>query len=507
MKKKRKISKITLILAIVLILGMIAVVIMIIPTQRKASSNKKVNEISSPKDFSNVEEAVRYTNSDFISQSGNNIYINIKYLPYTDDISNQNYYLKLIKYVAEVRGYASFNIIDKEKNIHINVTCDKEKELIKDYKINNISNYFGKNDSKIALKNYSKINEISLNIQSDVIKNTINNNWQFDNINFGTMESTLDDYMIYFEEGYDIRRIDNDYIPSKVFNIVFNSKYKDKVINNITTSSTFEEIKNILGEPAFNDGNDLLIGYKSDTIYVFFVKKIQGIEISIYNVEKYDTKEFAKFVDNFINTLKFSSFIDNVFNTWQDPNVYQTSMNDYILLEYKNKGVGIEFNTNNPSGVTIYNNFKGNITPDITFESIVNNQKELPENIYFKNEDSIFLEEQERITRYSVDDNFKDNNELFYVVPTSVMDGQYQILNFFSKNGEHPDFQIYEKVYKTLWKDNTHFIYSVRNQGIYMIDVITRKTTTLVNGEWPYDLKRIEDNVLYYDDTYVNMIF
>ena len=508
MKNSKRISKISIIIIVILIIWIVIAIVLALPKQRKASSNKKVNEISSPEDFKNIEEAINYTGSEFVSQNAKNIKIKLRYLPYTDDLSNQTYYLNLIKYVADARDYKSFNIIDEEKNINISVTCDSKNNLIEDYKINNISNYFGKNDSRIEIKNYSKTSEISLNIQSDVIKNTINSNWIYDNINYGSMESSLDDYRIYFEEGYDIRVIENDDIPTKVFNIVFNSRYKGNIVNNLNTSSTFEEIKNVLGEPAFDDGNNLLIGYKSKDIYVFFVRKNKGIEISIYNVEQYNTEQFSRYVEDFCNNLKYNNLVDNIFSNWKDPNIYETSSNnDYVRLKYTGKGISIEFNTGNPSGITIYKNFKGKITDDITFEEIINGDKELPEYIYFKNEDSIFLEEQERKSRYSVDDNYPDNNELFYVVPSYISDGNVKILTFFSKDGKNPDFQIYENIYKTLWADNTHFIYSIKNQGIYMIDVLTRKKTTLVNGTWEYNLKKIENGVLSYDDTSIKVNF
>ena len=321
------------------------------------------------------------------------------------------------------------------------------------------------------------------------------------------MESTLDDYKIYFDEGYDIRVIENDHIPTKVFNIVFNSRYKGNIINNLNTNSTFEEIKNILGYPTFDDGNDLLIGYKSNDIYVFFVKKLEGIDVSIYNVESYNTDDFAKFVTNFINNKDYDKLIDSIFSIWSDPSKYTSSQNDFINLCYNNKGVNIEFNTSNPSGVTIYKNFKGKITNDISFEDIVTGNKELPENVYFKNEDSIFIEEKERRTRYFVDDNYEESNELFYVIPSYVTENNIRILTFFSKDGNNPNFQINENVYKTLWADSTHFIYSVSGKGIYMIDVITRKTTTLVNGTWSYNLQGYKDGVLTYDGINININF
>lgn len=505
MKKKRKISKISVIIIAVIIVIIAIIINALIPINRKPSSKKKVNEISSPKDFKNIGEAIGYTGSSMISQDGNNIYIKLKYPTYTNESSNQKYYLALISYVAQTMDYKNFNLIDKEQNINISVTCDKDLKLINDYKINGVSNYFGKEDSKIAIQKYIKTPEVSLNIQSDVIKRTQSKNWQYKNINYGTMESQIDERRIYFEEGYDIRVIENDNQVPKVLGIVFNSRYSGNIVNNLSTKSTIDDVKNMLGEPAFKYGDDTLIGYKSKDIYVFFSKNYEGIEVSVYNNEQYDTNEFASIVTKFLSNKEYNTFIDGAFEIWSDYTKYSSFENNGVELDYYNKGVKLEFNSSNPSGVTLYNNFKGKITEDTTIEQVLSNEKELPDNIYFVNEDSVFLCERERISRYYLDENLTLSNELFYVLP--IDRNNALTYKFISIDGANPDFEIIDNVKSLMWLDSTHFAYGVTNKGIFLVNALTRNQTDVVRGTSTYDITKYEDGVLYYDNAQASINF
>lgn len=503
-KEKKRMSKISIIVISIILVILIVVIFNSMSKQGKPSSKKKVNEISSPKDFKDVSEAIEYTGSKMISRDRNNIYVTFKYPTYTSNMSNQKYYMNLISYVAETLNFESFNLIDKEQNIEITVTCDKSLKQITDYLINGEGNYFGKNDSKIAIESYTQVPEISLNIQSDVIKKTINKNWKYNDINYGTMESQFEERRIYFDEGYDVRVIENDHMQTKVLNIVFNSRYNGNVLNNISTKNTIEDVKNILGEPAFSYGDNILIGYKSKDIYVFFVKNYDAIEISIYSNEQYNTDGFANAVTQFISNKKYNKLIDNVFDNWQD--TFKVVANaDSDASEYPTKGVKIEFNSTNPSGVTLYNNFKGKITNDITIEQVIKKEKNLPENVYFVNEDSIYLCERERNSRYYFDENLTESNELFYVLPVD-MDGALTY-RFVSIDNSNPDFEIIDNVRSFMWIDKTHFVYGVSNKGIFMIDVLTRKQTDVVRGTATYNITKYEDGVLYYDESQANINF
>ena len=365
--KKGRISTITILIIVFIVLLLIVI---FIPKQRNASSNKKINEISSPEDFKNEKQAIEFAGSKYIGQKNNRIYLSFKYPLYSNDKSNQKYYMQLLNYVATVKDYSNFILIDEEKNIDIEVRCDSKKQIIEDYKICGLNNYFGMADSNIAIKNYKKIDNTELNIQSPVITNIMNNNWQFNGLNIGTEESSIDGYRIFFDEGYDVKVIETDNMQPKVFNIVFNTRYTSNVVNGLNTKSTIEDVRSKLGKPTFDKEEAGVIGYKSNKIYAFFAKTQNGLEISIYNVENVDTSKFSEAVSEFLTEKKYNLFIDIVLNIWEDADVYEMQ-DDYVLLQYSTKGIKIEFNTSNPSGITICSNFKGNITEETNTEQIM----------------------------------------------------------------------------------------------------------------------------------------
>ncbi len=67
-------------------------------------------------------------------------------------------------------------------------------------------------------------------INSPELQSLINNNWVTANASLGTPESKFYKYDVYFDEGYEIRTI-----QGKTFNIVFNKKYGNDVIEGYKT--------------------------------------------------------------------------------------------------------------------------------------------------------------------------------------------------------------------------------------------------------------------------------
>ena len=82
-----------------------------------------------------------------------------------------------------------------------------------------------------------------MTVSSTELNGLINNDWNPSNVNLGSKESTFKKYDIYFEEGIEIRNI-----SKKVFNIVFNEKYKKDVISGIKVGTDLEAIKDRFGD-------------------------------------------------------------------------------------------------------------------------------------------------------------------------------------------------------------------------------------------------------------------
>ena len=117
-------------------------------------------------------------------------------------------------------------------------------------------------------------------VQSTELNSLIKGSWYETSTKFGTKESTLENYDIYFEEGIKVRTI-----QGRIFNIVFTERYSSNIVNDIKVTETQEKIIQKLGEPNYqyqNDSNDTnMIGYKGKDFYIFF----SNHEVSVYRVE------------------------------------------------------------------------------------------------------------------------------------------------------------------------------------------------------------------------------
>ena len=498
MNKNKKIIIAICISIVVLIIALIVIFQISRNQRQKEEIRNTVNSYTSPEQFKTAEEVATYLECDFIKQEESksknymvDIYIKIKYLPYTDDQSNEVFYNRLISYMAKVINYNNFRIIDKSNDIFIEVICNNETRKIKNKIINGENNYFAKHDSYIEISKIKDTKETEFNIESDILKNIISNNWQIPNKNIGLQESTFELYDIYFDEGIEIRKINN-----KVFNIIFTKNYIPNIVNNINTKLSKDQIINILGSPTFEYDKYDLLGYKGKDFYLFYNNT--G-EISIYKVEK-EGKDFSKYIDEFIDDKDYEKLIKSIKNEYQDFDKYKKDQSGQIL-QYS--ADGIKFNFQKENNIEIYNNYIG---------SIFNNKKisdlqdvELPDNIIVKNENLIYKAEIERIKKIeqfkkeeTTDENSVKSNS-FYLLKTLISDGTYKI-KFISKDGKNPNCELKENIDTCLWISDTKFLYSIKNNGIYLYDLETRKYRTLITGTENFKLIKYENQVLKYDE-------
>jgi len=72
-----------------------------------------------------------------------------------------------------------------------------------------------------------------------------------------------------------------------------------------------------------------------------------------------------------------------------------------------------------------------------------------------------------------------------------------------SINNEYPHVELKQAISNGIWFDDYNFIYSVKGMGIYCYNAKTRQYTTIVSGNEDFIIKKVEDNLLYYDETSV----
>lgn len=511
-KKDKKLMKI--IISIIIILGLLLILVIARLRSMTVQEDKELEIIKSYTtidDFKTIEEVAKYLECDYKKQEKSKVenynldlYIKIKVPPYTDNDSNEGFYNKLISYSAKVLKFDNFRIIDKENNITIEVVCNKEKENISIIIINGESNYFAKRDSEIQMNNFKQVEETNLTIQSDILTKLISNNWRLKESDIGTKESTFNSYDIYFDEGVEVRKIDN-----KVFNIVFTEKYKLNIVNNITTSSSKEDIIKILGEPTFSKESAKLIGYKGKDMYIFF--NYSNFQVSVYRVEKdYNPEKFVEIVQKLSNNEYYKNdLIENLKESYNGYDSYTIDKNREELV-YSLLGIKIQFGNNIKNGIIIFNNYSGQVAKDIDIKKVLSGEMSLPNNVYLNNKDLVYECEENRILKidnikYAASmelQNLKDNqkNDKFYTTRTYIDESTYSV-KFLSKDLEYPSSELNVNINSDLWINEYTFLYSIKNKGIYLYNLQNGKYYTLVTGEdEEFELIEFKNYELKYDD-------
>lgn len=513
------------IIVIVIIIVILFILVLLLSTSinylNNQNDSKQIQDIKqyvSINDFKSIEEVAIYLDCIYIKEEvskqenyNTDIYMKIKVLPYEDDKSNEGFYDKLISYSAKVLEFKNFRIIDKENDTTIEVICNKENKEIKDVLINGESNYFNRRDSQLQIRDYKDTKITDFTIQSEIINKLINNNWKILDSEIGTKESTFNSYDIYFDEGIELRKINN-----QVFNIVFTDKYKLNIVNNITTAFSKEEIIRILGNPTFSNESTGIIGYKGKDIYVFF--NTLNKQISIYMVEK-DTnisqfyelykksKEENKSITQFINILK------EKMNNYD----YYKETNRYIELQYTLKGIKLQFNVGDENGILLYNNYLGFVYDDTKISDIHEHIERIPKDIFLKNENLVFLNEINRVNytqsvkymaRMEKNRNKKENeieSKLFIEYKNELQDEAYSI-SFISIDGNNPNSELKDNISSGLWLNDKYYVYGIKQRGIYIYDVLNRKYVTLFTGEnVNYNIKEYKNKILTYDDKSIKL--
>ena len=510
-KSKILTKKNIIIFSVVVLLFLITIIVIsvnknISERKRIESEQQRVKQYTALDDFQTMEEVALYLDSKLIKQEAsteNNIqdivYMELSVNPVENDVVNQGFYEKLVQYSAKVLKYNNFNIVDSEKKIVVTVICDKSAEMVGTYYINGTQNYFEKLENIKNAEKRSKVEEIDVTINSEDLNKIVNNQWKIDGINIGTAESTYKGYDIYFDEGIEARTIQKKY-----FNIIFNNKYNKKIVNDLTTSSTQEQIIAKLGEPQFKVGN--LIGYKSKTMYIFFYNN----QVSIYRNEEFDTQKIAKLIEQYNQDNNIVDFFNKLKDIWNDYDKY-TNSKDNILLQYTLKGLTLEFNSSSKNGIFIYNNYNGKICGDLTIDEY-SQENEAFKNINIENEDLVFKAETERIN--TQDSNSKLNNNptvatintsnSFRVVATKLNENVYSI-RLVSLDNQYPNFELRDYISSGIWLNDYELVYSVQGRGIYVCNTKERTYKTIITGKDSFNIKKIENNILYYDEAQIHL--
>ncbi len=513
---RRKTIKIVLIVILILILVIIAVRALILYNEKQSQFEEK--RYDTPADFYTVEEVARYMDCEYIREEEPknesydlDIYLKFKYDLYTDGASNKDYFYRAIVLFTQVTEYQNIRLIDEERDILIAIYGDPEEKKISRLFINGKENYFGETDTLKELDKYASAATIRIDVNSPLLQDIIKNDWDTTKVNLGTQESTLDEYEIYFDEGYRVKKR-----ATTIFNIEFTDKYTEPVVNNIKVGTSFEEIQNQMGTPAFGGTEYNFIGYMSYNLYVFFWKD----RISVYKVDSMtDEQQFLTLFQKFRQDLDLRSFVNALTDMWPDYSEYAYDT-DYLHLTYILKGIEIKVNIDMDNGVTFYSNYNGSYLQDL-----IQQKDNLPEYTYFNNDNLVYKNEYSKtrtqLNRDYVISNFEGEKNIYEINMSRNIGGKQIIYEKYSNsyviyrkfnsdntykiyiisiNEDYPDSEINENISSYLWLDDIKLIYSIKNKGIYLYNAETREKSTIIEGQDNFEIKDYANNKIYFDD-------
>ena len=313
------------------------------------------------------------------------IYVELKYNLYENDIAKKDFYNALISNVAQMMNYSNVRIIDEDKQIEIKIVCDKENRTLIGSYINDDTNFYGHYESQKALANYKPTSITNMRLDSNELKTLTQNGWNKNELTIGKNSEVIDKYIEYPEYGIYIYEIDE-----KVFNLIFDTRYKSSVINGIKVGDSLENVVKTLGNPTFGNVEEGYIGYKGEKLYVFFNSE----EISIYPVEN-NTSDLSQLIKQYESDNSIKKLVSSATDIWENYEEYY--YDEYTVnLTYPLIGLKFQFGITENHGIIIYNNFTGKIFDNHTQEELSKAELEIPSYIYFVQEDSVNEYEYER---------------------------------------------------------------------------------------------------------------
>lgn len=506
MNKKKKIFIISLIVIICIVV--FALIIVAIQNNKK-SKNGVYNENSSLYEILDFYHCKFYreVNSDEMNFS-KDIYMSFASDPVTNGLSRKSEYEKIFGAVA-IKIKNNFRLLDEARNIIVRVSYNKEKGTIQ-YTVNSETNFFDREKQRQSISKSTEIKQVSLNFKSEQLNSLLQHSWNRRASNLGTVDSTCDGYEYYFDEGYKVKSLN-----SKVLNIIFTKQYKDEVIDGIKTEMSNNEVKSKLGEPSFNFENGSYIGYKTDKMYAFFYEG----EISIFPTNQFDEEKnnkFAELVSNYLNDDDYKKLISEVQVIY--PDYYSYNYDEKSAeIDYPNIGFKIKFDSNNKyeNGITFYGNYQGKITNDILVNEL--KDKSLPEKCYYIDEDYIFYTDRIRAfgeEQIKIPDFAGMNSEQLssFFAKSENYSGIYfkeeNKISFYSLDKNNYDSEILSisnltKIYSI---SNNEFVYGIKGNGLYYYNALTKNKKKIVSSEGNCDIKKIENDTIFYDETSIKII-
>ena len=387
-KRVKKVIWMLIILSVIVVISILVI----------AKRNKINSEEPEEYNLNTVAGIIAHKKGKFIKQepSQDEAYDRDIYLEFGPDLFDpedemrQQFYTNMFVRLSKVLTYQNFRLIDEEKDIIVGIKCDIDRKTITEITVNGDKNYWGNIKSQYDLLQLSD-NEINskIDIQAEELKLLMNNEWRRASLGLDYSFETKGQYDVFPDKGIEIRTINR-----QIFNMVFTANYKENVVNNIKTSTSFEDVINILGEPTVGSKESGIIGYRGEDIYIFF---LSNNEISVYRIEKnyYYLDKFFELIDQFEKDGDIKTLVNSITDIWPDWDVYNYN-STLVDLRYTLKGVKIQFGVSKNNGFIYDMNYSARLRDNLTIKDVQEDITKLPKFTYFEKQYLIYQNETNR---------------------------------------------------------------------------------------------------------------
>lgn len=384
---KKKDNKNSIILKIIIILFIILIVMIGLLKYFNNTNKNNISSINIMEKENTIKDIIENSGSKHISETRKKtvkVSVIFKYDLYDEDgKSNQTFFENIIKKIVMLEQ-DNFEIEDSIKKILVSVLYNKNTQQYI-YTINGISNYFNNTDGDI----YVKLKDIKiiertpqLIVASEELMRLSLYRMEYSDSNLGNGVELKDGYESYKENSIKAKKV-----GGKINNIIFTEKYEEKIYKDISVGTSLSQIEKILGKSPFGSIRDGYLGYRGEKIYTFFYEN----EISAHGYVYSEDKNFNYYLDEYMLSGDLDTFAKKVRVNWPNCNLYEYDETEKDLhVTYPAYGIEINIKNNNPKGIIIYNN----CYISKTIERYIKENK-----ITLKNEDYIYITEQNRVNR------------------------------------------------------------------------------------------------------------
>lgn len=222
------------------------------------------------------------------------------------------------------------------------------------------SNSVDKNDTKNDDESIKKDEEIAIYNSSSELVSVKNSGWDFQVLDLDE-ELIESDGTNYYYNGFSLTRYQNI-----IERIIFNEDYTEEIVEGIYVGMDLDEVEKVLGKPTFENSDNNMIGYVTQTLYMCIYED----EIAIYPNEYYSNRKLEEMISKYYNgeyvgtVNDFSNYIRKNFDDFK----FTTDENKNIILISKNRGIIIRLEDN--IKVELYKNYDNSNMLDNMLDNI-----------------------------------------------------------------------------------------------------------------------------------------